>query len=86
MAITNFPNGFLSGITLRGLPILQTQPGNVYWVGNGPSLGGGSNSNSIRFSGASDNNSGTYQRPFATIAQALSQCVQGNGDIILVKP
>lgn len=86
MPTTNFPNGFLAGVTLRGLPILQSQPGNVWWVGNGPGLGGGPGASSTRFSAGSDNGAGTYQRPFATITQALAMCVQGNGDIILVKP
>ncbi len=88
---TNFPNGFLAGITLRGLPILQTNPGNIYWVGNGPGFAGAAGAGpggvySTRMSGGSDNNAGTFQRPFATITQALQMCVHGAGDIILVKP
>lgn len=82
---TNFPNGFLAGITVRGLPILQSQPGNVYWVDNSPAKGG-QGTNSQRFTGGSDNNPGTFQKPLATIAQAFALCTNGNGDIIMVKP
>lgn len=85
MPVTNFNYGFLAGVTVRGVPILQSNPGNVYWVGNGP-VGGSTTNYTTRFSGGSDNNSGTFQKPFATIAQALSVCSQGAGDIILVKP
>jgi hypothetical protein len=34
----------------------------------------------------SDNNRGSYYRPFNSIAGALDQCTAGAGDIILVKP
>lgn len=84
--ITNFPNGFLAGVSVRGVPILQTQPGNVYWVGNGPPQSSGGYSGSTRFAAASDNNPGTFQKPLATIAQALLLCGQCAGDIIIVKP
>lgn len=96
MPLTNYPNGFLAGLTVRGVPILQSQPGNVYWVDNSPpgptgigntyQIGGLGTNISTRFSGGSDNNPGSFQKPFATIAQALNVCSQGAGDIILVKP
>ena len=86
MPMTNFPTGFAQGLTLRGVPLLQTQPGNVFWVDNSATLGGGVSSTATRQAAGSDNNHGTFQRPFATIAYALSQCVQGNGDIIFLKP
>jgi hypothetical protein len=41
---------------------------------------------STRFAGASDNNPGTFQRPLATIAQALNFCSPDSGDIIIVLP
>lgn len=78
-ATTNFPQGFAAGLTLRGLPILQTQPGNVFWLYNGTTLERGE-------VGGSDTNRGTFQRPFSTLAGALLQCTAGKGDIILVKP
>jgi len=89
MPMSNFPTGFLAGLTVRGMPLLQTQPGNVFWVDNSYNPTGSPQSpgyNQTRAVGGSDKNQGTYQRPFATIAQALSVCQQGNGDIIFLKP
>jgi hypothetical protein len=77
--MTQFPQGIAQGIILRGLPILQTQPGRVFWVYNGSTLVPGA-------VGGSDNNRGSYYRPFSTVAGALTQCTAGAGDIILVKP
>jgi hypothetical protein len=31
---SNFPNGFLDGVTIRGMPIVQLHPGKVWWVNN----------------------------------------------------
>ena len=76
-AITNFPQGFANGLNVRGMPLLQMQPGNVFWVNNSSVLNVGA-------AAGSDNNRGTYQRPFATIAGALTHCVAGRGDIIFV--
>ena len=28
--MSNFPGGFANGLSVRGLPILQTQPGKVF--------------------------------------------------------
>lgn len=76
---TNFPNSFAAGLTLRGLPILQTQPGRALWVSNSDVVQPGAVA-------GSDLNPGTFQRPLATLNKAISLCQQGNGDIILVKP
>lgn len=85
--MTNYPLGFASGLTVRGMPLLQTQPGNVFWVDNSPiAPGGGPSSSGVRTAQGSDSNHGTFGRPFATLAYALSQCAQGNGDIIFIKP
>ncbi len=86
MPQTNFPTGFAGGITLRGMPLLQLQPGNTFWVSNSPVTSGGPSHNPIRSVGGSDSNPGTFQKPFATLDYALSQCLQGNGDIIFIKP
>lgn len=86
MPMTNFPQGFAGGLNLRGIPLLQTQTGNVFWVSNGPNTAGGPSANPTRVVAGSDSNHGTFQRPFATLAFALSQCQQGNGDIIFIKP
>lgn len=76
---TNFPNSFAAGLTLRGLPILQTQPGRALWVSNSQVVQPGCVA-------GSDNNPGTFQRPYSTLNKAISVCQQGNGDIILIKP
>lgn len=79
MALSNFPNGFSTGVLIRGLPITQTHPGRIFWVGNPSVLNLGEKT-------ASDNNKGTFREPFATITGALAQVVSGRGDVVLVKP
>lgn len=74
-----FPGGFANGLSVRGLPILQTQPGRVFWVYNGTALQVGQKN-------GSNGNKGTYDAPFSTLAYAISQCVAARGDIIFVKP
>ena len=78
-AISNFPTGFANGINVRGIPLLQAQTGNVYWLDNSavPAAPGTQG----RVAG-SDNNRGTYQRPFSTLVGAMAACLPGNGDII----
>lgn len=76
-SITNFPQGFASGLAVRGMPLLQMQPGNVFWVDNSTVL----NANA---KGASNNNRGTYLAPFSTLQYGLDSCVAGRGDIIFV--
>lgn len=78
--MTSFPQGFAQGFMVRGLPILQTQPGKVLWVSDTPVL------SPVGVVAGSDNNRGTFYRPFATLAGALAQCTPGAGDIVLVKP
>jgi hypothetical protein len=70
MPVSNFPNGFADGISVRGLPLLSAYPGKVFWVSS---------------SGGSDGNKGTFDRPFGTIDYAVGQCTAGRGDIIAVK-
>lgn len=77
--INNFPGGFASGITIRGMPVAVTHPGKVFWVSNASTL-------SDRQLGGSDSNKGTFDQPFSTIAGALLQCVANRGDIVFVKP
>jgi hypothetical protein len=77
--MTNYPGGFANGLSVRGLPLLQSQPGSVYWVSNSRVVPPGC-------IGGSDNNPGTFQKPFRTLAAALAQCQQGAGDIIFIKP
>lgn len=75
--MTNFPQGFASGLSLRGIPLVQTHGGNVYHVCNSSVIQG----NRV---GASDGNPGTFNKPFSTIAKALSMCLANNGDIVFV--
>ena len=79
MPTSNYPSGFATGLTVRGLPILQAQPGRVFWVGNGTTLLPGTTA-------GADGNPGTYQRPLATIDAALDKCTANCGDIVMVKP
>lgn len=70
MPISNYPNGFAHGVNIRGLPILNTHAGNVFWVDS---------------NGGSNGNKGTFDRPFATIDYAIGRCTANNGDLIMVK-
>lgn len=70
MPVSNFPGGFAHGVNIRGLPLLNTYAGNVFWVDS---------------NGGSDGNKGTFDRPFATIDYAIGRCTANNGDIIMVK-
>ena len=77
-AISNYPQGFTSGLSVRGMPLIQMQPGNVFWLNNSttpmvPQARAGS-----------DNNHGTYLAPFATLQYAMNSCMAGRGDIIFV--
>ena len=85
---SNFPGGF-NNVTIRGVPITQSHPGQVYWVGNGGGAVATYKSiNNIlpRQVGASDGNPGTFNAPFATLQFALNTAQPGRGDIIFIKP
>lgn len=71
MPISNYPNGFSGGVSLRGIPLYETFGGNVFWV------------NSVS---GSDGGKGTRDRPFASINYAFTRCAANNGDVIIVKP
>lgn len=79
MPISNFPAGFAAGVSVRGIPLLQTHPGKVFWVYNGTTLDQGHKN-------GSNGNKGTFNEPFATIEYAVSQCRTNKGDIVFVKP
>jgi len=75
---SNFPGGF-NNVTIRGVPITQSHPGQVYWVSNAtPTLPGQV--------GGSDGNPGTFNAPFSTLEYAISRCTANRGDIIFIKP
>lgn len=76
---SNFPGGF-NNVTIRGIPLTQAHPGQVYWVSNAttsvlPGQVGGS-----------DGNPGTFNAPFSTLDYAIGRCTAGRGDIIFIKP
>lgn len=79
MPISNYPNGFANGVTIRGIPITQMHPGEVFWVGNSAVLLTGEKN-------ASDGNKGTFLQPFSTIDYAVGKCGAGRGDIIMIRP
>jgi len=75
---SNYPGGF-NNVTIRGVPITQSHPGQVYWLSNAtPTLPGQV--------GGSDGNPGTFNAPFSTLEYAISRCTANRGDIIFIKP
>lgn len=80
IAASLFPQGFKNGLVLRGMPLVQQQPGNVYWVSNSTVVG-------VRgaLAGSDGNGDGSFFKPFATIQKAVDMCLANNGDIIFVK-
>lgn len=80
MTMSVYAQGFAGGVVVRGVPLQQTHPGKVFWVGNA----GGTLERDEK--AASDGNRGRYLDPFKTLAYALTQCRTGKGDIIFVKP
>lgn len=79
MPVSNYPNGFRYGVNLRGVPLTQTHPGQVFWLGNSSVISPGAR-------GASNGNDGTFNAPFSTLDYAISRCVANRGDVIFVKP
>ncbi len=79
MPLSNYPNGFRYGVSIRGVPLTLTHPGQVFWVGNSSVLSPGAR-------GGSNGNDGTYNAPFSTLEYAMSRCVANRGDIIFIKP
>jgi len=69
-ALSNYPSGFGQGVSIRGVPIVNSHAGKVFWVDS---------------NGGSNGNKGTFDRPFSTIAYAVDQCRANKGDVIYVK-
>jgi len=76
---SNYPNGFVQGVTIRGVPLIQTHPGEVFYVNNSGVLAKGG-------VGGSDGNDGSYRRPMATLDGAMDKCTANRGDIIFIMP
>ncbi len=83
MAIMSyFKQGFAGGVNIRGVPLVTTHPGQVFWVSNAVAsipVGG------LNGSDATGQGFGTFHKPYATLAFASSQCLASRGDIIMVK-
>lgn len=70
MNMSNYPGGFMGGLTVQNMPVLNTYPGKVWWVDStGQSTG-----------------AGTFNSPFSTLEQALARCTANRGDIVMIKP
>lgn len=80
--MSNFPHGFKYGISIRGVPITVSHPGQVFWVNSTTVLA----HNGVGGTDSPFPAAGTYQRPFKTIDYAVSQCTANRGDIIVVMP
>jgi len=80
--MSNFPNGFTQGVTIRGVPLTVAHPGKVFFVNNSSVYA----STDDGVAGADTPSAGTYQRPFASIYYAVQQCTASRGDIIFVMP
>ena len=60
--IAQYPNGFTDGVTIRGVPVLNTYSGTVWWVdASGAQIG-----------------DGKFNRPFATIDTAINHASAGD--------
>ena len=79
MPKSNFPSGFMNGVTIRGVPIQQSHPGEVFWVNNSSVVA----KNGI---GGSNSSNGSYRTPFSTVTYALTKCVASRGDVIMIMP
>lgn len=77
--MSNYPGGFAAGVSIRGVPLIQTHPGKVFWVYNGTTL-------DVGHKNGSDGNKGTFDAPFATLDFAIGMCRANKGDIIFLKP
>lgn len=77
MKMSNYPNGFNNGVLLRGLPGGAPNPRKNLYVGNNSTLLSGEK-------GASDNNDGSFLKPFNTTDYAIGQAKAG--DVIYIRP
>ena len=77
--MSNFPNGFANGVTIRGVPVDIPNPGEVFWVNNSGVLAKGG-------IGGSNGNDGSYRKPFSTLDFAVGKCTANRGDVIYVMP
>jgi hypothetical protein len=69
MNYSNYPHGFSHGVSIKNVPvdITASSSANVYWVNSAT---------------GSNQNKGTFLKPFATLAYAITQCTADQGDKI----
>lgn len=67
---SSYPKGFMGGVAIQEMPVLNHYPNRVFWVDSSASLAG----------------DGTFNRPYSTIAAAYAKCTASRGDQIHVKP
>jgi len=82
MGMSNFPNGFKDGVTINGVPLTLTNPGEVFFVSNADVLLDKNQS----VAGVDQAGGGTFQRPFRTLDFAVGQCTASRGDLIILAP
>lgn len=70
LGMSHYPAGFAGGVSVRGMPVLNTHAAKVFWVDS---------------NGGSNGNRGTFDRPFSTIDYAIGMCTASKGDVIMVK-
>lgn len=69
--LANYPKGFAGGLTVRGMPVLNSHGREVFWVDS---------------NGSTNDNTGRFERPFATIDAAINACTANKGSLIMVMP
>lgn len=82
MPASNYPNGFVNGVTIREVPITQTNPGKIFWVNNSGVL----LPDAVDGVDQPGESNGTFNRPFRTLDFAIGQCTANRGDIIVIMP
>lgn len=86
MSMSNFPDGFKYGVSIRGVPLTLTHPGAVFFVKSVNDSTGAANALAPNQKAGSDSNRGTFLDPLATIANAFTRVTAGRGDIIFLLP
>lgn len=76
MGKSNFNGGFNNGVLIKQLPVAPVH-GKIYYVGNNPILG-------LDEHGASNNNNGSFNKPWATMTYAAT--IMKAGDVCYVRP
>lgn len=65
-----YPGRFEQGVSIGVIPVMNSYGGEIFWVDSG---------------GGSDQGSGTFRKPFATLDFAIGRCTANNDDQIHIK-